>query len=408
MFLEIINLIWNAFLKLLISPIFWIVVFFIGFQYKKVYARSNNNNYANESFVKQTLLSTFYGIIGGIIGSFLMIIVGISISDIGIGFLWIVAIILMLINIRFLCFAYAGTVISISYLLFGWPQVEVAQLMGLVAVLHLIESLLIFVNGHHGVVPVYVKNYYGQTVGALSMQKFWPIPIVTLMIFESMQLGSTGEGVIDMPKWWPVIKSLKAAEIDNIIYVMFPVMAGLGYGDISISTNPRIKAKQSAGILSMYSLTLLFLSVAASRFPQFSILPAVFGALGHELTIWIGKKTQLEGKPFYVNDGDGVKVLYVANNSPADKNDIKSGYTILKINDINITNRFQFQDILNYADNLLKIEYIDLNGNKNIKDISLKNGEVLGIIPVPETYDSPQVSLSTRGLLWNFIKKNKT
>ena len=46
---------------------------------------------------------------------------------------------------------------------------------------------------------------------------------------------------------------------------MLPVVAALGYGDIALTTTPKIRARNSAKNLLAFSALLLFLSVMVSR-----------------------------------------------------------------------------------------------------------------------------------------------
>ncbi|RYD07115.1 hypothetical protein N752_00605 [Desulforamulus aquiferis] len=114
---------------------------------------------------------------GGVIASYLMLVIGLTLSGSGLLYLWPLAILLMLIDARFLCFAYAGGILAFSSLVFGWPNVSVPQVLGLVAILHMVEAFLIYVSGHQGAVPTFIKNTEGKVVGGFALQKFWPIPL---------------------------------------------------------------------------------------------------------------------------------------------------------------------------------------------------------------------------------------
>lgn len=396
----------QAYLSLLLNPIFWLLVLFIGMQFNKINNTKKNLYGVEGAPVWQvTLLATTYGVIGGIFGSIFMVVAGISISEIGIIYLWMVAIILLLVSPRFLCFSYAGSILSMSYLIFGWPSIEVPHLMGLVAILHLVESFLIITSGHLSALPVYVKNAYNQTVGAFSLQKFWPIPIIALMVAEGTMAEGTG-AMVDMPEWWPLIESFKAESLDKFHYLILPVIAALGYGDVAISNTPESKGRSSAALLAVYSIILLLLSAAASKIPFISILPALFGALGHELVIWIGKNSQLKGEPLYIASNDGVKVLDVLKNSRAHKFGLKRGDIIYSINNVRVINRFQLKEELEEETEYLEVEYIDANNNRIYRKAGrVEDKKKFGIIPVPETYEQPQVQFKTQGVLTRWLKK---
>src|SRR5690625_3572067 len=75
--------------------------------------------------LRNTVVALGFGLLGGLLGTLLFVVLGISLVDVGIGYLWVLAIILMTIHPRFLCFAYAGGLLSVSHLLFGWPALNV-------------------------------------------------------------------------------------------------------------------------------------------------------------------------------------------------------------------------------------------------------------------------------------------
>ncbi|KUO50354.1 MAG: hypothetical protein APF76_11650 [Desulfitibacter sp. BRH_c19] len=401
---DLIPMVLRSFAYLILSPFFWVIVFLIGMQYRRI-AKQKEVLFGvkDETVWQQVTVAILYGILGGIFGAFLMIIGGITITNIGIGYLWAVAIFLLFVSPRFLCFSYAGSIISLSYLMFGWPVIEVAHLMGLVAILHLVESFLILVSGHLGAMPVYTKNHKGETVGAFTLQKFWPIPIVALMVVTGVPAGET----VPMPDWWPLIKSLEQPfEAGKGYYAMLPVVAALGYTDLAMTMNPQQKSYHTAALLSIYSVVLFILAVIASHYIYLAILPALFGALGHELTIYLGKKNQMQGKPLYVSSEVGVKILDVMTGSPAMKMGIRSGDIVLSINNMKVENRYHMAALLQTLYNFVEIEYLKSGDNRIYREtLWIKPGKSFGVIPVPELTDSPQVTLSGKGILVRWYHK---
>lgn len=56
---------------------------------------------------KDFIVAIGYGLLGGLLASYLVMFIGLTISG-ELYYLWPVAILLMMLNIRFICFAYAG------------------------------------------------------------------------------------------------------------------------------------------------------------------------------------------------------------------------------------------------------------------------------------------------------------
>jgi len=313
--------------------------------------------------LRNTLAALGAGFLGGLLATFLFVFLGISLMDAGIGYLWLLAIALMMVHPRFICFAYAGGILSVTHLLFGWPGLSVPAIMALVAVLHLVESLLILLHGPTGATPVYVRRPDGRVVGGFTMQKFWPMPFIALVAFMIGQ-DMLADLTLPMPGWWPLIKPQEPPPPGmTYVYVLFPVVAALGYGDIAITRDPRTKARRTAGLLFGYSVVLMALALAGSagfgaaggpgRATGFAGIPAavwqwlaaLFSPLGHELVIYLGRREEEKGRPFY-DAARGAVVLGVIPGTPAAEMGLRRGDVIVSINGFPVRSRQELQDVL--------------------------------------------------------------
>lgn len=383
----LISMIFETFFALIADWVFWLIVVLVAFQYHRM-AKSSHYLFDLPDNItwRPVLLAVSFGIAGGLFGSILLIIVGISVLELGIIYLWLTAAILMLIRQRFLCFAYAGGILSLTHLIFGFPQISVAQLMGLVAILHMVESLLILFSGHLETFPIYIRTKQGQIVGGFNLQKFWPLPIIAMMaiiIPEQEMLRSA----VSMPDWWPLIKPDLLQSTGEPVYVLVPVVAALGYGDIAITSHPQKKTRLAALELAIYSIVLLCLAVAAGHLPELAFLPALFGPLGHEFIIYLGQRREMKGKPIYIQPERGVMVLYVPYHTLLKRAGIKNGDTILIINGYPVSNRYEIQNLLLETSGPIEIEY--LTGKKyELKKISIirKSDESIEFVTVPSDY----------------------
>lgn len=357
--------------------------------------------------VQDVLKATALGWAGGVLGSILMILAGVSVNNIGISYLWFIALALFLVNPRYLCFSYAGGLLSISYLLTGFPRIEVPQLMGLVAILHLVESMLILASGHLGALPVYARQG-DKVVGGFNMQRFWPIPLVVMYVIPVASLNSFGSGVIPMPDWWPLIRSSLEGEGD-VLYSMVPVVAALGYGDLALTDTPERKSRWSAERLAVYSLLLLVLSILASHWSWLAWLAALFGPLGHEYLILKGQHKEMVGKPLYYAPERGVMILDVYPGSPAAKMGLASGDVLFSINEEPVNTKWDIARLLSVAPPYLSVDYLRGGRLWRTQGRCPLDGQ-LGIIPVPEAGDRSQVQFNSRGplaRLWERFKQRK-
>ena len=181
-------------------------------------------------YLGSAIRSSLLGILGGLTGSVLLIMLGINLNAIGLAYLWVIALLLILVNPRFLCFSYAAGILSLASLIFSFPLINIAHLLALVAVLHLIESLLILLNGHNYPIPLYIEKK-GQVVGGFNLQKFWPLPLLALVGMPDIYPAPG----FTMPDWLPLLREYSGISQEG--FALLPVVAVLGYGEIS-TTSP--------------------------------------------------------------------------------------------------------------------------------------------------------------------------
>lgn len=396
---RILPLIGMVFLQVLSEPFFWIVVLLVGIQYWRMLKVKEALFGLKDSVLRVSTASLIYGLLGGLVGSILMVFFGITMNGLGIGYLWLLALALMLINPRFLCFSYSGGILALFSLVTGRPQVNVPALMGLVAVLHLVESILILASGHFNPVPVYVRDPSGRVVGAFNLQKFWPIPLAIMTVLIGLPQHVPGD-IIKMPEWWPLILPWETVKSQEIVYGIFPVVAALGYGELAVTCLPREKARLSSINLAVFSCILLALAVLASHFSKLSILAAFFSPIGHELVIYLGRRKEFSGKPRFVPPSRGVKVLDVIKGSPAERGRIRAGDIILSIEGIQVNSRAELARALDYFAPAIYLELADSHGTKTVR-ITYERGAPFGVIPVPEPGDPPNVDYSLSSPLKN-------
>ncbi|MGI6685727.1 MAG: PDZ domain-containing protein [Bacillota bacterium] len=409
-FLQLTQMLVQSFMRIVFTSqdaiFFWLIVFLLAMQYSRMQKTKEAwFGRSPEPTWQPVLMAVASGLLGGLAGSFLMVFVGINLADIGIGWLWPLAILLMLLHPRLLCFSYAGGIISLSSLLFGFPMINVPQLMALVALLHMIEALLIYISGHLGAVPVYIRNKAGQVTGAFNLQKLWPIPIVALAVMN-IPLDQLAGSSINMPDWWPLIKPGNNVDPDQLTYVLLPVIAALGYGDLAVTARPQEKSRKSALNLFFFSFVLMSLAVLASHFSGFALLAALFSPLGHELVIWWGQREELKGSPLYVQPEQGVRILDVFRESPAAKLGLKSGDVIMNVNGWEVNSKEAFFRALEESWGVVEVEWRKYPEETFMRNTVRKTlTEDFGIILVPGAYDRPMVEFSNGGILGRWLKK---
>lgn len=389
------------------DPTFWTILALVILQYWQM-QRNQKRMFGVHSYSmkQQVLLAAVYGMVGGILASFLLTVCGITLNQLGLNYIWPVAIFLMIINMRFLCFAYAGGLVAVSNVLFGWPAVNVPQVLALVAILHITESVLIAISNRYGAIPLILKKEDGRLVGAFNLQNFWPLPLVLLSAVAVPQ-GEMPGGIIKMPDWWPLLSAnLIAPEGHQWVYATMPVVAALGYADIAVASSPSQRRKQSALHLGLYSVTLLGLALLAAKFDWIKIFAALASPLGHEFLIQRDNRREMEGEPRFVRPEIGVMVLDTVYDTPARRAGLQPGDIITRLNQTGIRWPYDLELALAELPPEGWIEY-ERNGVLQQKKLKFDKGKTLGIILVPNGNESSYAEMRTErfGLIDWFKRK---
>ena len=422
--LDILLLMLNTMVLSLFNPLFWLVVFIVFMQYrrvvfmeKKLFGRSINNVWV------QTLYSMLFGVMGGLVGSIFLLLLGISLDRIGIAYICPVAILLLFINPRYLCFAYAGGIIAVLSIIIrallpslpilkditilsGLIEIHLPSLLALVGVLHLTESFLIFISGHCGASPIYLKVPSGKIVGGYSMQRFWPLPLMGLCTYLVAETSDIFVGGIAMPDWWPLLGTvMNTGGGQEVVYLMLPLVAGLGYSDLALSSYPHNKRIKTARNLAIYSLLLSSLAIAAVFVPPLIIAAALVAPLGHELLILKGNKEEFSGTPLFVADNEGVlKIMAVVPGSPAGKAGLKGGDRIEKVNNYRINSENDFWNALQLYYNRALLSVVREGKNINIPvQIYPQPISRFGVIFPPSRWNNVYVEMK-HSSLWKKIR----
>lgn len=394
----------QSILTILFNPLFWLIIFLIYTQYKKVSKLEYSLIGEEKATPKERVFSSFgVGILGGVLGTILISVLGVTIQIQDFKYILPLAILLMLINVRYLCFSYAGGIISISSLLFGFPKVNVSSIIAIVAVLHFIESILIWIDGHNQPTPVFIEHDVYGTVGAFTLQRFWPIPFAVLLVILTKLHGATD---INLPDWWPLFIS-RNLDLDNITLQLTVVIAALGYGDIAISSSPREKARKSSIRLAIYSIALLVLAAISSYIYAFKYIAALFAPIAHEGLILYSQNEEKRRRPIYKNHSKGITVLDVKRDSVAEKMGIRPGHIIWKVNNYLINEKYDLMYILKQFPSYIWVEVIDEKGQSNILEYTdyINGIGSLGAIIIPRNSATVVTPRNNVSILKNLFKK---
>ncbi|KRQ87119.1 Cell division topological determinant MinJ [Caloramator mitchellensis] len=413
-------------ISFIFEPVAWAFLFVLYSQYKKIYQLQREVYYGESklSVKDMVVTSILAGLIAGIVGNVFMTAVGITFSrSLGLEIVVLISLVLLIINPRYVCLSYSGGLYSIfliisDYLIkkgiitsesfinaFEYIRIDVPSLLAIVGVMHLIESVLVWFDGHRSAIPAFIKKD-DEIQGIYLIQRFWPIPLI--FFFLMMQNVPAGD-LVATPDWWPLVKpTLVQIDVKNSVFMAIPVFAMMGYGDFAVTTNVERKVKRTSLHLAVFSITLIILSLLATKYPIFTILAALFSPIAHEGLILYERSKEKKGKPIWVRREDGVIVLDSMPNSPAGKMGIQPGDLIVSINNRPIKGLDDVISIFDDYVNFIWVEVLDIDGNRKIYEYKdYQNGvNELGVLTIPKySYNVP--ILEDRKGLFDKLKKRR-
>ncbi len=352
--------------------------------------------YINSAF-ELTISQIVLGIFAGALGSLMLSYLGVAFNNqITISLLFMLSIILMLFRSRFICFSYSAGVLSIVSVVFqifqranntnlsqySFLNVDVVMVMSLVAVMHIIEGILVFIDGSRGAIPVF-SNKDNKIIGGFALKRYWAIPIAVMFLINNPV--PTGNVNMVVPSLWPIIRSNYIKMLATTVIALLPFYGMVGYSAITFTKTKREKAISSGICIGCYGVILLIVAQLAriNLFAEFMV--ALFAPFAHEVMLKLQMYYELKGTPKYVSTDDGLMVLEVAPSSPAFEMGIKSGDLLMEVNDKKIFNEQDMIEALNEMSNFIWLKIKTVKGNLLKVDYSKMNRtKRLGIIFVPK------------------------
>ena len=402
-FLELIQMAVFSVAAVFASPFFWLVVYLVYVQYRRNHEMEIMVlGEARKTLGEKVRNAIITGILGGLAGTIIIMLLGITIEIKDFSYIFPLALLLMLINMRYICFSYAGGLLALSSLILGIPKLNVSSIMAIVAILHLVECILIYFDGYRDAVPVFLNDSRFGIVGGFMLQRFWPIPFAVLLAVAGPLEGAKE---INLPDWWPIFK--ENIDINSISLQISAVVAALGYGDTAVVNTPKMKSRKSAVRLFTYSIVLLALAVLSTGITAFKYIAALFSPIGHELLILYGQREEKSGIPQFRQRSHGVTVLDIMNGSIGEKIKLKQGDVILSVNNHDVNDREDIQQILHQFPTYIWIEIQDIKGKKRtIEYQDYRNGiGSLGIVLVPRESDIVFDTKNSVSLLKKLLQK---
>ena len=346
-----------------------------------------------DSPIELTLSQLVLGIVAGAIASVMLTSLGIVFNkNSGIEYIVILSLFLVFIKKRFVCFSYSGAVLGIISIILGiitsvtgtqsYLNINVVSLMTFIGVLHIVEALLVMIDGNRGSVPVF-STKDGKIVGGFSLNRYWALPIAIFIAFSS-QMSGDASSAMSTPQWWPIINKRETLMLLTTAIIMcVPLYGMIGYNAVTFTKLKKKKVIHSGLLILTYGITLSIVAQLASFGIIGQLIVVVYAPLAHEFMLKMQKRSEDKGKFIYVSDDIGVAVLEVAPSSPAFSAGIRTGDKILEINNQKVISEVDIFHTIKDSTVDITIKIKKFSGE--IRDYVLKpKDKRIGLLLVPK------------------------
>ncbi|MEC1607011.1 S1C family serine protease [Bacillus halotolerans] len=378
-----------------LHPLFWFfVIVSLAFGYVRI-KRERKTFHTRIADIYDELKFTYTkGLIPGILLSIVLGVLGISIP---LGMLAIIAVMTaaaaLTLRANWMSAAY---IVSVSMLIgFGlqvnqaepfldrfpqgfavmWPALAV--FLGLLVIA---EGAVAYRSAHVKTSPGLVVSSRGLPIGQQLANRIWLLPLFILV---------PGNGLESHLSWWPVF----SVPGGSFHFLWIPYFVGFGQrvqGSLP-ETSIRITAKR----VCILGLIVSALGAASLLWTPLAVAAVCAAVLGR-IFLSVKQRVNDNAAPFYFSKRDqGLMVLGIIPNTPAEDLELKIGEIITKVNGVPVKHVSDFYEALQRNRAYVKLEIIGLNGEIRFDQRASYEGEhhELGILFVKDDREDEAAAL---------------
>ncbi|TWD97447.1 PDZ domain-containing protein [Neobacillus bataviensis] len=241
----------------------------------------------------------------------------------------------------------------------------------ILGLLLLAEGILIFKNASKGSSPKLAKSKRGQVVGVHEVKRLWMVPLFLLIPGNALHLPFD---------WWPVFH-LGTKEY-SLIFVPFAI----GFHQQIKGMLPKVAIELHGRRVIILGALISLLSVVGYWYPLISIVVAAFAVIGRELLALFAYLKDDSMTSYFSKKNNGVMIIGVIPESPADKMGLQVGEIISKANGVVVRDEQTFYEALQKNRAHCKLEVFDTKGEIRFVQRALYEGDhhELGVLFVQD------------------------
>jgi len=241
----------------------------------------------------------------------------------------------------------------------------------ILGLLLLAEGILIFKNASKGSSPKLAKSKRGQVVGVHEVKRLWMVPLFLLIPGNALHLPFD---------WWPVFH-LGTKEY-SLIFVPFAI----GFHQQIKGMLPKVAIELHGRRVIILGALISLLSVVGYWYPLISIVVAALAVIGRELLALFAYLKDDSMTSYFSKKNNGVIIIGVIPESPADKMGLQVGEIISKANGVVVRDEQTFYEALQKNRAHCKLEVFDTKGEIRFVQRALYEGDhhELGVLFVQD------------------------
>ncbi|MGG0051363.1 PDZ domain-containing protein [Bacillus atrophaeus] len=261
----------------------------------------------------------------------------------------------------------------------NWPAIAV--LLGLLVIT---EGAAAYRSAHVKTSPALVVSSRGLPIGQQIPNRAWLLPLFILV---------PGNGLESHLSWWPVF----SVPGGSFHFIWIPYI--IGFGQRVQGSLPAISIKTTAKRIAILGLVITAFGAASIWWMPFAgaaVLTAVFG----RIFLSLKQRVNDNAAPFYFSKRDqGLMVLGIIPNTPAEDLELKIGEIITKVNGTPVKHVSDFYEALQNNRAFVKLEVIGLNGEIRFDQRATYEGEhhELGILFVKDNQEEEENITALQG-----------
>ena len=349
-----------------------------------------------QSPLEMTLLQILIGILGGLIASLLLSILGVTFENSSlIDVILTVSVFSVLYKNRFLKFPYIAALLGVIGVLvsknteyFGRGfsfSINLTSIIVLIGIFSIVEGILAMIDGDNGYLPIFTQKD-GKLVGGFGFKRFWALPLCLLVVLGANSGNSIINEVKDLPQWLPFFYGDKARALMSVAALgTLAAYGATSYEGTTFTQSKRSKMISSGLINIAYGIVVIILAYLLKESLVFTIALIILIPLLYELRIRMELKLESLREPLYFSNDDEICILDVLPNSIAYKKGLRSGDKIVKINEEIPKNEKEVFMAIKRNFYGLDLEIRKNNGNIEKHTITGEDrGKQFGIVLVPK------------------------